>query len=381
MLEMVKERRYLTDDLWDRLRIFYGQVDVVRRKIDESLAMDDQLRRQCGMREFRSPYRFPDLTEMENSTPPTWIQWISREANELCNELTLIIDQEMNKTLSEFQPILEDVEPEGENQPDLMGFETPRPGNKVGVWGEEGNSPQQGLHEQQNEPQSENSNTTQINVQQTTETAANNTKRIEESSEDHRPQQNEVVSENTQQQNGQVPQNHTDANTRSAIENNTEDMTNTNLNNNHHDTASNNTSVPQVPEERSKNLQNYFQVDTQLNINTPRHTAPQQNQSKFSENQQNFFRENTQLNLNTPQLAVPSQNQSEFSKNSQNYFRRNAQLNVNTPQHAVPSQDRSKLSENSQHSLTQVHSMEPKTQRPQKNGGARRNIMRTRNNT
>ena len=52
--------------------------------------------------EFRSPYRFPDLTEMENSTPPMWIQWISREANELCNELTLIIDQGMNEMLSEF---------------------------------------------------------------------------------------------------------------------------------------------------------------------------------------------------------------------------------------------------------------------------------------
>ena len=74
------------------------------------------------------------------------------------------------------------------------------------------------------------------------------------------------------------------------------------------------------------------------------------------------------------------QKQSEFSENSQNYFRRNAQLNVNTPQHAVPSQDKSKLSENSRCSLTQVHSMEPKTQRPQKNAGARRNIMRTRNN-
>ena len=46
-----------------------------------------------------------------------------------------MIDQETNETLSEFRPIPEDVEPEGENQPDLMGFETPRPGNKVGVWG------------------------------------------------------------------------------------------------------------------------------------------------------------------------------------------------------------------------------------------------------
>ena len=85
------------------------------------------------MIEFRSPYRFPDPTEMENSTPPTWIQWISSEANELCNELTQVIDQETSKTLSEFRPIPEDAELEGEAQPDLMGFEIPQPGNEVGV--------------------------------------------------------------------------------------------------------------------------------------------------------------------------------------------------------------------------------------------------------
>ena len=57
--------------------------------------------------------------------PPTWIQWISREVNELCNEITQMIDQQTNETLSEFRPIPEDVELEEENQPDLIGFETP----------------------------------------------------------------------------------------------------------------------------------------------------------------------------------------------------------------------------------------------------------------
>ena len=35
-LDMIKERRYVVNKLWDRLRIVYGQVDAVRRKIDES---------------------------------------------------------------------------------------------------------------------------------------------------------------------------------------------------------------------------------------------------------------------------------------------------------------------------------------------------------
>ena len=36
-----------------------------------------------------------------------------------------MIDQETNETLSEFRPSPEDLDPEGENQPDLIGFETP----------------------------------------------------------------------------------------------------------------------------------------------------------------------------------------------------------------------------------------------------------------
>ena len=142
--EMIKERRYIGDELWDWLRIVYGRVNAARQNIDESLSTDDRLCRQQGMMEFRNPYRFPDLTEMENSTSPMWIQWISREANELCNELTLIIDKGMNKTLSEFRPIPKDVEQEGEAQPDLMGFETLQPANGIEAGGR-GQQPSMGI--------------------------------------------------------------------------------------------------------------------------------------------------------------------------------------------------------------------------------------------
>ena len=66
-LEMIKERRYKIEELWDRLRIIYGRVDAVRRTINESLATDDHLRRQIGMMEFRSPYRFPDMCHSTRS--------------------------------------------------------------------------------------------------------------------------------------------------------------------------------------------------------------------------------------------------------------------------------------------------------------------------
>ena len=204
-LEMIKERRYRMEELWDRLRIIYGRVDAVRRNIDESLSTDDRLRRQQGMMEFRSPYRFPDPTEMENSMPPMWIQWISREPNELCNELTLIIDQETNETLSEFWPIPEVIEPEEEVQSDLMGFETSQTTKEVENREEEGNSPQEGLQEPQTQLQLNVISTTQVNVHQTTERSNNITPRLEENNEQIRPQGTETLRENIQEQTEQAP--------------------------------------------------------------------------------------------------------------------------------------------------------------------------------
>ena len=66
----------------------------------------------------------------------------------------------MNETLLEFQPIPKDVEPEGEQQQDLMGFKTPWPGNAIENRGEEGNSPQRKLQQPHHRQQLENVNTT-----------------------------------------------------------------------------------------------------------------------------------------------------------------------------------------------------------------------------
>ena len=172
--------------------------------------------------EFRSPYRFPDPTEMENSMPPTWIQWIRREVNELCNELTQIINQEINETLSEFWPIPEDVEPEGEVQSDLMGFEMPQTTKEMENRGEEGNSHQEGLQETQTEPQSDATSTTQANVHQTTERSNNVTPRLEENNEQIRPQGSKTLWENVQEQTEQTSQNQTEGNSGGTFKNNAE---------------------------------------------------------------------------------------------------------------------------------------------------------------
>ena len=88
----------------------------------------------------------------------------------------------MNETLSEFRPISEDVEPEGEGQPDIMGFEMPQTTNEMENRGEEGNSPQE-IQEPQAQLQPETSSTTQVDVPQTTRRTGNITPRLEENNE------------------------------------------------------------------------------------------------------------------------------------------------------------------------------------------------------
>ena len=115
----------------------------------------------------------------------------------------------------------------------------------------------------------EDLNITQINVHQTTGTGVNKVLRTEESTQPQRPQQVERTGEIIQEQNGPIPQNHTDQSTRDSTEDNIGNPSNTNSNNNQHNTVNNNVNVSQVPEDRSQNLQNYFQVNTQPNVGTP----------------------------------------------------------------------------------------------------------------
>ena len=214
--------------------------------------------------------------EMENSTPPMWIQWISREANELCNKLTLVIDEGMNGTLLEFRPIPKDVEPEGEQQQDLMGFETLRPDNAIENRGEESNKPQRELRQPHHQQQLENVNTTQANIHQVTETEVNGVTGTEEGNQLqlHRLQSVEVMREMMQEANGEALHNCIDEDARGSIEDNAESILNTNSSNNQCSTENNRVNIAQVPEERNENSQIYSMVNLQSNANISQQPVP-----------------------------------------------------------------------------------------------------------
>ena len=81
---------------------------------------------------------------------------------------------------------------------------------------------------------------------------------------------------------------------------------------------------------------------------------------------------------NHPSIQQTSEYRSE---NLQNQPHPNTEQYVNTTPYTLQSQNQSKFSENPQHLPVQPNPMEPKSQRPQKNSGVRRNIMRNRNNS
>ena len=182
--------------------------------------------------------------------------------------------------------------------------------------GEESNSPQEGLQEPQTQPQLDATSTTRANVHQTMERSDNITPRLEENNEQIRPQGSEMLWENVQEQTEQTPQNQTEGNSGGTLDNNAENSENTNLDGNQHSTTNNTINPSHVPQYRSRNSENYFQPSTQQTIKTL-------------------------------QQAILLQNRNEFGENSSS-------------------------------SLNQSGLMAPKPQRLQKNGGARRNIMRSR---
>ena len=202
----------------------------------------------------------------------------------------------MNETLLEFRPIPKDVEPEGEQQQDLMGFETPQPDNAIENRGEEGNSPQRELQQPHHRQQLENVNTTQANIHQVTETEVNGVTGTEEGTQLHRLQSVEVM----QEANGEALQNCIDEVARGSIEDNAESILNTNSSNNRHSTENNCVNIAQVPEERNENSQIYSTVNLQPNVNISQQPVPSRNRSELSKISQNHFQANSQPDVNTP---------------------------------------------------------------------------------
>ena len=117
-------------------------------------------------------------------------------------------------------------------------------------------------------------------------------------------------------------------------------------------------------------------------LNKPHRTKQKETQEAHSKTTQKTRKMPTGMVINIIQQnnnTNPSHVPEYRSENSQNYFQASTQQTIKTPQQAILSQNQNEFGENLHSSLNQSGLMAPKPQRLQKNGGVRRNIMRSRN--
>ena len=84
---MMIERKYNNEELLERLRAIFGQVDQVRDHIDRALQQDDAHRRKRNMRVLILPTRFPRPESMGQGDSAVWTNWIREETDEIMKQL------------------------------------------------------------------------------------------------------------------------------------------------------------------------------------------------------------------------------------------------------------------------------------------------------
>ena len=77
---MINDGIYDKSDIHQRLRVVFGRVDAIRRRIDDALENDDMHRRRRDMCVLPLPRNFPQPQSMGQSLVPTWIRWIREES-------------------------------------------------------------------------------------------------------------------------------------------------------------------------------------------------------------------------------------------------------------------------------------------------------------
>ena len=84
---MINEGIYDEGKVQQRLRVVFGRVDTIRRRIDEALENADMHRRRRDMCVLLLPKNFPEPQSMRQSPVPTWIRWMRKESERIVVDL------------------------------------------------------------------------------------------------------------------------------------------------------------------------------------------------------------------------------------------------------------------------------------------------------
>ena len=113
-MKWIQDNTYPQEELKQRLQIFYGRTDTLRRAIDEGLEEDSKMRRKRNMQYLEDPKRFPRKEDIDETSPQQWLTHMEEEEAKLYAEIDREIGvRDETPLASGFQPLMSDTDETG----------------------------------------------------------------------------------------------------------------------------------------------------------------------------------------------------------------------------------------------------------------------------
>ena len=124
-MKWTQDHVYPQEELKQRLQIFYGRTDTLRKAIDEGLEEDSKMRRIRNMQYLEDPKRFPRKEDIDETSTQQWLTHMEEEEAKLYAEIDREIEVRDETPLAAgFKPLMSDTdetgtlyEPQNENDP------------------------------------------------------------------------------------------------------------------------------------------------------------------------------------------------------------------------------------------------------------------------
>ena len=113
-MKWIQDNAYPQEELKQRLQIFYGRTDTLRKAIDEGLEEDSKMRRLRNMQYLEDPKCFPRKEDIDETSPQQWLTHMEEEEAKLYAEIDREIEvRDETPLASGFKPLMSDTDETG----------------------------------------------------------------------------------------------------------------------------------------------------------------------------------------------------------------------------------------------------------------------------
>ena len=113
-MKWTQDNVYPQEELKQRLQIFYGRTDTLRKAIDEGLEEDSKMRRIRNMQYLEDPKRFPRKEDIDETSTQQWLTHMEEEEAKLYAEIDREIEvRDETPLASGFKPLMSDTDDTG----------------------------------------------------------------------------------------------------------------------------------------------------------------------------------------------------------------------------------------------------------------------------